>query len=972
VEAWGGPARRPTWQKNNNNKQQNFFAKRGKKQNSSSAKKYSFPFAPNYYTSTNGTAATPWTRLLSSKSIVLEPKSSSDLKDALSEFHKFIDNPQSKGCFLMGVCRGKISEGIDFADKAARAVIITGLPFAPYMDPKVKLKREFLDCAKATHSVRPSGDGGFGPGAGGSASQASRGGGGDQVLGISGSEWYAQQAHRAVNQAVGRTIRHRFDWGAILLLDARFGDERNQSGMSKWVRPYTLPDQGFGRAISGLVKFFRNAANDESLVKKKALPTSLSTTTRRRKLATALTYEDEEVQNTNIAVIQTKSDCSSRNFDATTANSSVNSDDYVRPENVITRFVVKEKDEQVNFTKSFKNIIDESNHGIRSGNQAHNASETGLSALYTKRKQNQLVTTKTKRFVVQTNHPHKMAPPSACVDGSLSKTVVSAWARVGSSASALSASGSNGTTSQHAPLPFQPFVDRYKQQQQLKQQPTNKANGSNKNSSITSINDSQGTSRNSSSVASAHNSPESSATTTQKSNNAARVFFSAAQSTMSTSDFAKLRTLLVKMKQSGDVRDSRCYLQIAKQLIELLLQYDAKKKNNICSNSFVDKLLPLLPIKHRATVQAMSLDMKSKIRMEQLQKAEANHTGDRAVNTVLFRKRTSTAIEQQQQEAPSLNTKPKKSMNPYSVHGTPRGGQVQQNKQQADQNGSLNQRRVMMPFEGKKIPGQLSHHSQRKRVENTTQQYNSNKTARINGTRVFRKTNDIRGQKPGERIEEPLKTPPPELHNKKRFPLDHNPRNSVRGVLQQKLHTNIGVGIKNELITPKEKRNQTISKTTPDTDTINRYVEQAASSPYIQPTPEHEVRRRELTRRIQSNANIPSNLVCKLCFTKPKQPMLAPCGHTACHRCWTRWFLSEASNKATGSSGVSRVRQGSCPVCREPTTMESLSHMVFHNKDASLSSQIPTLSQICPTGIRYDNNDGDEDDENDDELLIVK
>jgi len=31
--------------------------------------------------------------------------------------------------------------GIDFADDKARAVIITGLPFAPYLDPKVKLKR---------------------------------------------------------------------------------------------------------------------------------------------------------------------------------------------------------------------------------------------------------------------------------------------------------------------------------------------------------------------------------------------------------------------------------------------------------------------------------------------------------------------------------------------------------------------------------------------------------------------------------------------------------------------------------------------------------------------------------------------------------------------------------------------------------------------------------------------------------------
>ena len=32
------------------------------------------------------------------------------------------------------------------------------------------------------------------------------------------------QAYRALNQAVGRCIRHRDDWGAILLIDERFVD----------------------------------------------------------------------------------------------------------------------------------------------------------------------------------------------------------------------------------------------------------------------------------------------------------------------------------------------------------------------------------------------------------------------------------------------------------------------------------------------------------------------------------------------------------------------------------------------------------------------------------------------------------------------------------------------------------------------------------------------------------------------------
>lgn len=38
---------------------------------------------------------------------------------------------------------------------------------------------------------------------------------------IGGSEWYQLQASRAVNQAIGRVIRHRKDYGAIIFLDKR-------------------------------------------------------------------------------------------------------------------------------------------------------------------------------------------------------------------------------------------------------------------------------------------------------------------------------------------------------------------------------------------------------------------------------------------------------------------------------------------------------------------------------------------------------------------------------------------------------------------------------------------------------------------------------------------------------------------------------------------------------------------------------
>lgn len=54
----------------------------------------------------------------------------------------------------------------------------------------------------------------------GMAGEAFRGPGRPDAL--SGDQWYVQQAVRAVNQAMGRVIRHKDDYGAVILCDERF------------------------------------------------------------------------------------------------------------------------------------------------------------------------------------------------------------------------------------------------------------------------------------------------------------------------------------------------------------------------------------------------------------------------------------------------------------------------------------------------------------------------------------------------------------------------------------------------------------------------------------------------------------------------------------------------------------------------------------------------------------------------------
>lgn len=47
------------------------------------------------------------------------------------------------------------------------------------------------------------------------------------------SAGYTLQAFRALNQALGRCVRHIRDWGAILLVDERFAELRNTMRLSK-------------------------------------------------------------------------------------------------------------------------------------------------------------------------------------------------------------------------------------------------------------------------------------------------------------------------------------------------------------------------------------------------------------------------------------------------------------------------------------------------------------------------------------------------------------------------------------------------------------------------------------------------------------------------------------------------------------------------------------------------------------------
>lgn len=172
-----------------------------------------------------------WDGLDAVKTCVVEPSNSEEFQLCYKAYNDALEQGTKRGAAFFAVCRGKVSEGIDFADKACRGVILTGIPYAGAKDPLVHHKRLYLDKRKQE-----------------------RGGG------YSGNEWYSQTAMRAVNQALGRVIRNRHDYGVVILADERFADENARNQISLWLRPMIKVHSVFRTVVQGLREFFDSHA----------------------------------------------------------------------------------------------------------------------------------------------------------------------------------------------------------------------------------------------------------------------------------------------------------------------------------------------------------------------------------------------------------------------------------------------------------------------------------------------------------------------------------------------------------------------------------------------------------------------------------------------------------------------------------------------------------------------------------------
>ncbi|KAI0629727.1 helicase C-terminal domain-containing protein [Trametes polyzona] len=182
-----------------------------------------------------------WAKLDAKKKVFSEPQQSNEVDAVLRDYAAQIQGDKNaedaptkrRGALLFAVVGAKLSEGLNFADDLARAVVIVGLPFANLGSPELRERMNYVNRLEQRRGTRTPG-----------ARDA-------------GTELYENMCMNAVNQSIGRAIRHRGDWAALVLIDSRYASPRIRAKLPKWIESGTTVADGFGQAMGVLGRFFR-------------------------------------------------------------------------------------------------------------------------------------------------------------------------------------------------------------------------------------------------------------------------------------------------------------------------------------------------------------------------------------------------------------------------------------------------------------------------------------------------------------------------------------------------------------------------------------------------------------------------------------------------------------------------------------------------------------------------------------------
>ncbi|KAI9850621.1 MAG: ATP-dependent DNA helicase chl1 [Thelocarpon superellum] len=197
-----------------------------------------------HWRSTTVGAPSLWERLGQRKAVFCESKAVRGVDTVLQEYSGAVDG--GKGGLLLAVVGGKLSEGINFSDALGRCVVMVGLPFPNIRSAEWKAKLAYIE--HSTHDRLGQHHEGEGPTLSDNARQAK--------AKTAARDFYDNACMRAVNQSIGRAIRHRNDYATIILLDQRYGSERIRTKLPRWIQAGLVTDAGkksFGEVMGTAV-----------------------------------------------------------------------------------------------------------------------------------------------------------------------------------------------------------------------------------------------------------------------------------------------------------------------------------------------------------------------------------------------------------------------------------------------------------------------------------------------------------------------------------------------------------------------------------------------------------------------------------------------------------------------------------------------------------------------------------------------
>ncbi|XP_034500560.1 ATP-dependent DNA helicase DDX11 isoform X3 [Ailuropoda melanoleuca] len=173
-------------------------------------------------------------RLAVRKKIFQEPKRANQVEQVLMEYSRCIKccgqaGGTVTGALLLSVVGGKMSEGINFSDNLGRCVVMVGMPYPNIKSPELQEKMAYLD------QTLPRGPGQPPPG----------------------KALVENLCMKAVNQSIGRAIRHQKDFASIVLLDQRYARPSILGKLPAWIRDRVEVKATFGLAFAAMRKFHR-------------------------------------------------------------------------------------------------------------------------------------------------------------------------------------------------------------------------------------------------------------------------------------------------------------------------------------------------------------------------------------------------------------------------------------------------------------------------------------------------------------------------------------------------------------------------------------------------------------------------------------------------------------------------------------------------------------------------------------------